>query len=195
MSTRVITPPTVEPVDIEEMKLHLRVRDGADDTLIKAQMIAAREYCEEHLRRTLVETEREYYSDRFPSSEILLPMPNLLSVSEVAFQDPATGIYDTSLVEGTDFEVDTISVPGVVFPSYGLSWPSARLTRNSVRITYKSGYGSTAGSVPGAIRAAIRLLVSNLYENREPTAMTAIVQAVPFTVKALLGPYRLPRVG
>ena len=47
------------------------------------------------------------------------------------------------------------------------------------------------GSMPPAIRQALLLLVSHSYEYREPIQPGTSMAAIPFSVEALLAPYRV----
>jgi uncharacterized phiE125 gp8 family phage protein len=72
------TQPAVEPVTLSEAKAHLRVDTTADDAYIGSLISAAREWCEQHLDRTLVHTQWVMRFDSFPpdgTMDIELPRP------------------------------------------------------------------------------------------------------------------------
>jgi hypothetical protein len=46
LSTKLVTPPVIEPVTLAQAKQHLRVDFPEDDTLISMYITAARQYCE-----------------------------------------------------------------------------------------------------------------------------------------------------
>ena len=54
MSLAQTQPPAVEPVSLDEAKLHLRQFDTAEDSLIKLMIASARRYAEDHLGRVPV---------------------------------------------------------------------------------------------------------------------------------------------
>jgi uncharacterized phiE125 gp8 family phage protein len=62
-----------------------------------------------------------------------------------------------------------------------------------VKVTWVAGYGATADAVPPSIRSALLMLVAHLYDNRSAANAGNITSELPFTVAALLAPYR--RVG
>lgn len=76
--TRLITPPQVEPVTLEEAKEYLRV-DGFDlDARIQALIPRAREACERFTRRAFIEQTWEVDCEIF--SEDDLPYPPLMEI-------------------------------------------------------------------------------------------------------------------
>ena len=74
--------PVVEPVTITEAKAHLRVDTADDDTYIGTLITAAREWCEQYLDRTLVNTQWAMRLERFPTDStypIELPRPPVVA--------------------------------------------------------------------------------------------------------------------
>ena len=197
--------PTVEPVTLTEARLHLRVTDTADDTLITSLIQAAREYAESYCRRSLLTQTWKLTLDRFPYSlggfwicdgryysgghakdYISLPRPNLLTVSSVTYVDTNGA---TQTWAASNYLVDTTQTPGQLRLAYNIDWPSTRTDPNAVAITYTAGYGASATAVPEAIKSAIKLMVGWWYEQREAVNVGNIVNEVPMAVDALLGPY------
>jgi len=65
--------------------------------------------------------------------------------------------------------VDTDREPGRIILAYGKSWPSTTLhPRNPIHIYYDCGWTDPA-HVPAMLKVAMKLLISDMYENREPT--------------------------
>lgn len=186
--TNVVTAPTKEPVDLPEMKNHLRVDINDDDSLILALTQAAREWCEDFRRQSFITQTWDLYVDSFPAS-FELPRGPVQSV---------TGVYYTpddeieTEVDSSSYVTDLVSEPARIVLDTGESWPSDTLTPvNGVRVRYVAGYGDDT-AVPETIRSAIKLLVGHLYENREDVviAQGITISQVPFGVKALLWPGR-----
>ncbi|MBN9022146.1 MAG: hypothetical protein J0H08_08655, partial [Rhizobiales bacterium] len=158
------TPPTAEVVTAAEARtmLGLGASDPSDELLeamIGAVVGTLDAASGGWLGRALAEQEWELRLDGFPSREIVLPYPPLISVEDLAYDD-GDGVERT-LVEDTDFRV----VAGTggkasVAPVYGRAWPSARCDEGSVRIRFIAGYPD--GEVPAAIKAAIVLGVRQL---------------------------------
>ena len=188
----VVTPPSVEPVSLTEVKQHLRLtatgEEGvytAEDDKLNIFIQAAREQVEFITRRALNTQTWKIFIDRWPmSNELTLPFPPLISVTHVKY-------YETDDTENTftDYGVGT-GDPGRIVLDYGYVWPSKTLRPlNPIEIQFVAGYGATSASVPESIRSAILMLVGHLYENRELTSMANMIE-VPFAVDALLRSYR-----
>jgi len=180
--------PTIEPVSIADMKDHARVETAADDTLIAYYVRAARQIIEEWSGRQLITATWKLYLDAFPAQEILVPRPPLQSVSSISYVD-TNG--DDQPWDSNSYRVDTKSEPGRITEAYGESWPSPRNVANAVTVTCAAGYGDNRHDVPGPIRQALMLFVGHLYEHRESVTTEGVPREMPFTVRALIGPYRV----
>ena len=182
------TPPAVEPVTVAEAKAHLRVDISDDDTYIGTLITAAREWCEQYLDRTLVNTQWVMRFDSFPY-EIELPRPPIASSGTTTAVSLTYTLGDdsTATLSTTTYRVDRNSTPGVVRQLRAGSWPGNLDDYNAVSVTWWAGYGSAGSSVPATIRHAILLLVGHWYESRQAAVGTgAVPQDVPYGVKSLL---------
>lgn len=124
--TRTIDP-IVEPVTLAEAKDHLNVTNigspattSPDDTLITALIQAAREHAEIYTNRSFVSQTWKLLMDDFPSWELRLSKPPLISVTSIKYYD--TDNVQQTLVANTDYTVDIFSEPGWVVPSSS-GWP------------------------------------------------------------------------
>ena len=188
------TSPAVEPVTVAEAKAHLRVDVSDDDTYIGTLITAAREWCEQYLDRTLVNTQWVMRFDSFPpdgTQDIELPRQPM----SMAGTTTAVSLTFTSETGGTQaystnsFRVDRNATPGAVKTLYGQTWPPHLMDDNAVSVTWWAGYGSAGSSVPAAVRHAILMLVGILYEKRA-AAESGSLNEVPFGVKSLLDSQR-----
>lgn len=183
--------PTVEPVTTDEVRTHLRLDpDPQDETQLSALITAAREHVEAWIEKALLTQTWVLRLDNFPSScEAIRPdMPPMLGVTSIVYT--ATDGTSTTL-SASLYQTDIYSMPGRIMPAYGQAWPSVQSgTMNAVTVTYTAGYGAAATAVPGPIKQAILMLIGELWENREATLVGTINTELPFSVKALLGPYR-----
>lgn len=191
--------PTVEPVSLAEMHLHLLIVDDdtSQDSLISALIKAAREKVEHETGRALVTQTQVLRLDAFPSGEneaILLSNPPLQSVSAIEYVD---GDGNPQTLAPSDYLVDTASTPPRVTPAYGESWPATRAQLNAVSITCIVGYAPGAGSptdlaanVPESLKAAIKLLVAAWFENREAVGPLQI-KPVPMAYESLIWNHRV----
>lgn len=188
------TGPAVEPVTVAEAKAHLRVDTSDDDTYIGTLITAAREWCEQYLDRTLINTQWVMRFDKFPDSGIEpveLPRPPMVASGTatavtVTFTQEAgpTSTYSTA-----EYRVDRLATPGSILPIYGSTWTPHRQDDNAISVTWWAGYGAGGSSVPAAIRHAILMIVGILYEKRA-AAESGSLNEVPFGVKSLLDSQR-----
>lgn len=177
------TAPTVEPVTLDEARMHLRVTRTVENSQIERQITLARQYVESVVHQQMNTATYTLYLDEFPTI-IYPPMPPLQSVTHLKYYN--TGNTLTTLTENTDFTVDTKNEPGRIEPEYGKSWPSTRDRFNAVELKYVAGYGDAASDVPERYVQAILLLVANWHENREPVIVGAIGSEVAKSVNDLL---------
>jgi len=180
--------PAVEPVSVSEAKAHLRVDTDADDTYIGTLITVAREYCEERLDATFIESTWVAKYDVFPLWELLLPRPPMVDSNvSITYRDEG-GNDQTITSGGGDFRIDAASVPGRVYPNYEEVWPAVRGDENSVTVTYKAGYGTTAADVPAITKHGILLLCGVWYAAREPVTIgtTAQNMPIPYTFETLI---------
>jgi uncharacterized phiE125 gp8 family phage protein len=164
-----ITGPTREPLDLEEVRKQRRLTSTKLDTLLDTWIAAARQYFEEQTGRQLMTATWESSYAAFPAQRIIeLPKPPLQAVLSVGYDDGAGGevVVDPSLY--------TVSAPqgpharrGRVVLPYGGSWPTTSWVPNSVHVRYLAGYGNTPSDVPEIIRVALMYLVGHYHRYSE----------------------------
>lgn len=187
MGIKLITGPAIEPVSLPEAKLHLRVDIADDDTMIEAQIKAARRWAESVAWRAFITQTWELTLNAFPGvTYIQLPRPPLQSVTSVKYTVDAGTEYTYA---SSNYIVDTDNEPGKIVLKSTSTWPSDDLYPvNGVRIRFVAGYGADAENVPEHFRQAILMLLGHWYENREQVVVSgAVPKEVPLGVEALLG--------
>ncbi|MFM0326088.1 head-tail connector protein [Caballeronia glebae] len=220
MGLRLTQGPAEEPVSLEEAKLHLRVIDSSEDTLISMLISAARAHAENICRRVFVTQKFDLYLDAFPYYTYYGVIPGYVPVDQlpsawmtmrnyaVRFRgskidipfprlqsvDAITYVDASGATQTLDpslYVVDSVSEPGVLTPKTNTYWPDTENTTNAVKISFTAGYGSAA-DVPAGIKSWILLRVATLYENREEVAIVTRGQVhdLPY-VDQLLDPYRI----
>lgn len=191
-----VTPPAGEPVTLAELKAQLRLDTDDDDELVTALGKAARQVVEIYLGRAIVEqTQRAVIDYQWPRDVIRLPNPPLQSVTSITYLDGG-GVEQT--LDSSLYVVDTVSAPGRIDRAYSATWPLVRSELNAIKVTYVCGHAPGSGSpedfgfnVPETWKHAIKLLTVHLYDHRGPVNVGNIVNALPWTVEALLHPDRL----
>lgn len=176
------TPPTEEPITLDEAKLHLRVDTSDEDDYIDALITQARTFLENQTRRAFIDTEFVLSLDEFPD-EIRPPRGNLLGVTTIKYYD-TDGVQQT-LSSGL-YQVDTASVPGRIVPAYGEVWPDTQVRINAVEVTYDAGFTDDADELPADLKRATMMMVAHWYEAREPIVTGTIVSEVPLAVKTII---------
>ena len=202
---------TTSAVATSDQKSFMRVDFSDDDTLIAELIKASQNVIETYINRAITTQTLSLFLDRLPfysdiklqegvftapdleynSNFIVLPKPPVTSVTHVKYYDNDN---TASTFATTNYYVDTISDQARVVLKTGSSWPTVSETRNAnaYEIKYVAGYGG-ASDVPEPIVQAIKLLTTHLYENRE--AVTSLsVNAIPYTIGALLQPYKVQRL-
>lgn len=217
LNYQLISGPVIEPVSLSWAKQHLRVAFDDDDSLIAALIVAARETCEQSMDRAIYNQRYVLSLDQFNYGDwrstvpmerrnplrfsalwdglaIRLPMPRLVSVQSITYQDtngsPAT-------LDPATYTVDVSSQPGRIVPKSNLTWPTTDYyLPGSVQIAYTAGsYGDGVGvdTCPLSIKQAILLMVGHLYSNREAVVLTGSANSsttLPLAFDSLLNPYR-----
>lgn len=211
-----LTDATVEPITVSDAKAFLRIdpSDTNDDTLVTALISAARRHAENYTNRALISQTWDYWIDGFPpgtrapggwwdgvregalssliqaQGEIRIPKPPLLAINSITYYDTTDSPQLTDL---TTLVIQPEISPAVVFPKIGQIWPVTTRPRQAVQINFTAGYGTTAGSVPADIVHAIKILIVHFYENRGVMVESRLAE-MPFSVRALLDPYKVYRL-
>ncbi len=183
---RQTTPPTVEPVTLQEACDWCKVSLGDDAAVMTGLVKAARHHVEMIIGRQLITATWTLKLDGFPC-RIVCPRPPLASVTSITYTDEANA---TQTLSASLYQVDTYREPGIIVPEYGRTWPTTRAdTVNTVTVVYQAGYGATGASVPDDIKTAILLLCAHWYEHREEVITGTIQTTMDKASDALLAPY------
>jgi hypothetical protein len=210
--------PASNPVTLAEAKLHLRIDNTDDDTLIANLITAATRWAEDYCDRTFCHTQWQMRADSFygaigspvqfglkadgnniegrqgtvPQLDLELPRPPMVATgtatSVTITYTPAVS-GTTATLDATEYRVDRQATPGVCRPLYGRTWPSHLVDQNSVTVTWWAGYSADGTNVPATVKSAVLMIVSHLWSNRD-ASQEAALNEVPFGVKALLDTVR-----
>ena len=205
------TPPTSEPVTLDEAKLHFYETDSVQDTVVDGMIKTARVEAENFTSRGFLPQTFTMYLDGFPgaafhrsrnglysregwelalillshSGEITIPRAPLIQNGSLGIDFikyiDTTGAQQT--LDPTLYQVDPQSddEPVRIFPAYGKVWPATRPQPNAVTIQFQVGYADAA-HVPEPIKQAIKESVASWYNNRD-----AVVVDVRVGVQQLPG--------
>ncbi len=188
MRLKLKTAPTVEPITLDEAKLHLKV-DGADDNaLISALITTVRQLAERETKRAFITQTWEMFLDYAPP-EIDIPKPPLQAtgLSIKVIDEAGT----ETIVSATLYDIDASeNSPGRVRLKSGYVWPSHRYFASFV-IEFVCGYGLLATDVPEALKQGLFVLIGHMYENRGGEgAVKARVHALE-EARILFAPFKI----
>lgn len=187
MSYKIIIAPTVEPVTLDEAKLHCSVDGSEFDSFFETVIIpAARESAEHETGRALCTQTRELVLDAFPTDFVLSGAP-IQSIVSIKYLD-ANGSEQT--LDPQDTILDKDSEPGYLSLAYGKGWPETYAVPNAVRVRYICGYGD-ASQVPAAIKSWMLLTIGTMFSQRETMALGQPVALPDRFWHRLLDPYKI----
>lgn len=182
MATKVVVPPTTEPISLAEAKAHLRVDGISQDIEITRWIKSAREWTERYLERFIALQTVELALDGWTDAIRLNPSYRSMVSLRYLDHDGAEQTIPTS-----DFIVDDYTEDVWLLPVLHKPWPSVPNSANVIRVRYVAGFPS--GSVPEPMKSAMLLLIGDYSLNREAQSQRAYNQNQ--SVMNLLSIYRV----
>ena len=182
--------PALEPVSLDEAKLHLNVIDDAQDTLITLLIGAARKYAEAYCGRSFITQGWRLTLGGFPCILELERGP-VQTVDSIIYTDMAGAAQTITAPASPDYAIDATGPLCLITPGFSYVWPTALPQIGSVQVNYTAGYGDAAADVPEGIRHWMLVRINTAFENREEFAILqrGTVSALPY-VDYLLDEYR-----
>jgi uncharacterized phiE125 gp8 family phage protein len=169
-----VAAPSVEPVNLAEVKKFLRIEHSDEDTLLNSFIAAARRAAEEYMSRSLMLQQWKLSYDGYPPQTVCLPYGPVNSVVSVNIVQ----VDDSSAVLAPESYYLTPARDMVVFEVIPCG--------HRVEITYEAG-AALQSDIPPSIQQGLISHVAALYEYRERAVM-------PESTKALYAPYREVRI-
>ena len=196
MGLVVETPPEVEPVTVDELKVHARIDGNHEDARLLHLIASARAYIERVTGLAMIEQTRVLVLDRFPREDD--PCGSVLRVDYVApvsavesiKYDDEAGVEQTmdDSLYVTDLRGERLARIGLV---PGAAWPATRETLGAVRVTVTAGYGESPEDVEPDLRQAVLLLAGHWYRNPEAVVTGTIATDVHHSLSAMLDAHRI----
>lgn len=184
MPIKTVTPPTAEPITLEEAKEHLRVVLPDEDALIGRLITAARRMLENRTNRRLMPQTVEFAVAGFGAG-IFVPSAPFRALASITYTDP--GGVDMVLPP-TDYFVDDYIEPAAVVAAFGASWPAIR-DGSLILVRAEVGYAS-AEDVPDDLKAWMLLAIGTMYDHRATVATgTSLAELPPDFMSMLWHPY------
>lgn len=199
---QVTTAPSVEPLNLQEVKEYLRVEDSTDERVLRPYVESVRRIAEEHMNRALMTQTLSLFIDSFDEMEdplwegvrtapylnyyknyITLPKAPVVSVTSVStFDDSDT---ETTMA-ATRYFVDNVREPARIVLRQGETFPTALRVANAIKVVFVAGYTS-AYAIPEPIKLGMLQHIAYLYEHRGD--MYEAKAPIPPTVKTMYSPY------
>lgn len=170
-----------EVISLSALKEFIRISHSDEDALLEAFRAAAIQHIENVCGIHLGQVSATAYLDGFRNSRFILAP--IQSIDEVRYKDIGENLVTLSSsgyrydIASNVARIEFIDPPSVYEDGFNL-----------VEIDLEIGY--PVASIPMPILAAIRLLVSHYYDNRNVHVAGRNIGEMPFSVSALLNPYR-----
>ncbi len=189
--SKLVTAPAAEILTLAEAKKQVEVATAitAHDTHLTSLIVRARQWLENATGRALITQTWDLYLDAWPDSDdgILLPRSPALAITSITYVD---GAGDSQTWGSSNYVLSTSREPGRVLPAYSVTWPTARLQPDAIRVRYTAGYGAAASDVPDLLRQAALLLVAGWFGQREAITIGSQPNEVPLAVQSIVEQYR-----
>lgn len=186
----IVTPPTHEPIGIQEAREHVRLPASYTnyDGKLTGYIAAARQYAETATDRKLCTQTWDLFLDRFPRSDdpIYIPFGKCQS-AVVTYTDTAGA---TQTWTSSDYVLSTSREPAVIRPTIGKTWPTPQNKPDAIKVRFVCGYGVSA-DVPREIKAAMLLLIGHFFAHAETEIVGSITSAMTIGADAIFQHYKL----
>lgn len=145
----------VEPVTVEQVRLHCKIEEDEEDDLIAQKISAAREWVEDYTDRIVAQRTLVQHFRTWGTYLTLYSRP-VVSLVSIAYDgaDGAATIADAAYSVGPS--------PVRIYPPAG-GWPALR-PGGGITVAYTAGYD--AGEAPHAMVEAIIVLVAGMLDER-----------------------------
>lgn len=168
------------PLDLDEVKRHLRVEDNEDDETIISLMSTAIGIAENYTGIKIQESQWEYKLPCF-DQEIPLPIFPVIGIDSISYLDVSGNTQPVA-----SYYLKRTPLKPVLLAAYGETWPSTEAGYEAVTITLTVGYQE----LPTPIKQALLMIIGSLFENREDEA-PIVLHTVPISSRTLLDPYKV----
>lgn len=182
-----VSSPT-EAISLATARLHLRLDTEADDALVSAMIVAARENAEQYTGLAIVEQTYTLQLDKFPEEELSLDIWPVTGITSIVYVDKDG---NNQTLSNSKYALNSYEAPSVVQPLE--DWPQTKSIYNAVTVTFTAGF--TTGSpntfpMPSSLTQAMLLMIGNMYENRESVSAFENYER-PMSATYLMSPHRI----
>ncbi len=163
MPLQILQEPAVEPLSLQEAKLHLRVDIPDDDALIAALITSVRQYAETITRRAFIQQTWEYVIDSFPGPTLTgVPWGRTFTLPRHAIEIEKSRVQQVTAINYLDmsgnpqvmppssYTVDYTSEPCRITPVFGQIWPIPLPQIGACNVRFVAGYAAPVAFDPSA---------------------------------------------
>lgn len=181
MNLVLVTPPSLEPVTLTDVKIHCDIVRTDQDAMLTTFIAAARKVAELLQRRALLTSTWEVSFEACDvRSVVRLPKAPLQSVVSITYRDQAGSLQT---LDSSAYEVVT-GTPGRVYARDGAGWPAFASEPGAMTVRFVAGY-ATPDDVPASTKLGMLLLIGHWYEHREAASELQGVGEIPWGARAL----------
>ena len=158
-----VTDSATEPLTLAEVKTYLRI-DGTDyDSILTPLIKTVRQLAEKITGRDFINKTWKTYIDYFPGycEGIEIKKSKLQSITDIKYY---LSTVLTTLSSAVYYFTDEDTFSSIYLVD-GQSYPTIDVRKQSVVITFVSGYGADATYVPQALKQAMLSHIAFLFEN------------------------------
>ncbi|MEP1206722.1 MAG: head-tail connector protein [Rhizobiaceae bacterium] len=188
MTLALITPPALEPLELTDIKLYLRIDHDDEDQLLIDTLKAARQHVEAISNRKLITQSWRQYETSFPADHQLTlkvaPVQSLVAVTAYDCDGNA------QLLDEDTVQLIRGSYPAAISFDSGFDAAASAVAANGLEIDIIAGMGDTGVEVDDALKRAILMLVAHWYEFRGAVAPEQQPVSMPAGIDALIAPYK-----
>ena len=158
-----VTDSATEPLTLTEVKTYLRI-DGTDyDSILTPLIKTVRQLGEKITGRDFINKTWKTYLDYFPDDceGIEIRKSKLQSITHIKYY--LSGVLTT--LSSAVYYITDEAFYSSIYVVDGQTYPTADTRKQSVVITFVSGYGADATYVPQALKQAMLAHIAFLFEN------------------------------
>ena len=190
MTLRLVTGPTQEPLTLEMAKLYAKEDSDDQDKLLMELIRSARRYVEGQTHRALITSTWDYTIDwSWPINQsglqyIRLPINPVKSITSITYQDGSSPVPTLAASQYTTVLGDYNSR---IYPAYDVEWPTTRCVPEAITVRFVAG--DALSDVDPQLLMAVEMLFAH-FEQRRDAAAEKMLAEIPFSINALLSPFR-----
>lgn len=204
----VSTPPTVEPLNLQEVKDYLRLEDASDERVLTALIETARMFCEEYTGRALmtqtitmmldgVDELADPLWEGWKTGPYLNHYKNYINIGKSPVQSIThVKTYDdldnATTFASSKYYSDLNRDPARVVLRKGETFPTTLRVADAIEVQYVAGY-SNANLVPAPLKVGMLQHIAYLYEQRGDMGDYLQTRELPPSIKMLYAPFVIHR--